>query len=128
MRNNTEGWQDLEKENPEAFNDIMLFFRKLKRATEGIQMEMAICLLQDDKFKQAFLEAENKPEEYAMKVIDANVRQFVSIMPLALANGVNPIMTLLSSHSAVTGDTLIDKIITRLNEEGLEESDESDLI
>jgi hypothetical protein len=124
MTNNENNWRDIEKEDPEAFKIMMGFFRKLKAVTEDIQVEMSLELLKDEAYRKVFNEADGKPEEYSMALIDKYVRLFVSIIPIALANGVNPIMTILSSHSAITGDPLIDNIISKLNEETLEESAE----
>jgi hypothetical protein len=121
MITNKEKWRDLEKDNPELFRDLLTFFRKLMLVSEDIQMEMSLHLLKDEEFSNKLKEFNNKPEEKIMEFIDNQVKVFVSMIPFALSNGVNPIMTILGAHSAVTGDPLIDSLIKKLNEENLEE-------
>lgn len=109
--------------NPTKFDEALKFLGKIERITGDILTEISVELLADDKFKARFNKDTAKSEEEMMKMINRGVKVFLGIIPLALSNGVNPLMTILSSHSLITKDPFIAAVISKLNEETLSDAE-----
>jgi hypothetical protein len=108
-------------ENPEQFERMLDFFRDMESVTSEIQQEMVEALMKNERFRKKMEADQQRSEEWMMAHIDRGVRQFVSIMPLALVNGINPFISAMSLHSALTKNPMIAAIIEALNEESLNE-------
>lgn len=119
MNDAPDPWPDIERDDPEEFDRLLRIFRLIAETTEGLQAEIACKLLEKPRFKAHFEKEAKGSESAQMDKINHAIKAFVGVMPLALSNGVNPILSALSAHSALIGDPLVSKLIARLNEQTL---------
>lgn len=112
-------WPDPKTMDPERFEHLLGFFREMRNLTGQLQREIATSLLKDPKFNERIERDKKRSEEWMMGQIDMGIRAFTGIIPMALINGVNPFMSVLTMHTGITGDPLIQALIDELNFEVL---------
>ena len=110
-------WPDPEEADPEQFAESLRVIRDTVSLLGAMQNEMALAITQDPRSKELNQKWQNASEQRMMDFLDAAVKNFVGALPVATANGVNLFASVMSCHSALTGDPLVRKLIERLNEE-----------
>lgn len=110
-------WPDPEEADPEQFAEALATFRDMLDLLSSMQTEMALAITQHPGSREHNLKWQKASEQRMMDFLDGAVKNFVGALPVATANGVNLFASVMSCHSALTGDPLVRKLIERLNEE-----------
>jgi hypothetical protein len=90
--------------------------------TARIQLEISAHLLSNKGYKESYDHLPTSENE-VLELLDSSISKFVKLMPLASMNQVNLFMSLLSTHSTITGNPRIKLIIKELNDEILSQDD-----
>lgn len=118
-----EHWPDPELADPEQFADSLKMLRNVLNLLGALQSEMSLAITQDPRSKELNQKWQQASEQKMMDLLDSSVKHFVGALPIATANGVNLFASVISCHSALTGDPLVRKIIEKINEEVMSNQD-----
>jgi endonuclease IV len=69
----------------------------------------------DPAVRRKLVEQIKLPEHELMKIIDKALNHFLNTLPLATQLGENLFLTALGKHSGLTGDPLMNQIISAIN-------------
>jgi hypothetical protein len=97
-------------------NNLVSLFQQFNDVTGKLQVEMSAALVANEANRIDLCQWLKKPEEAMQHQLNKAVFAFVGAMPLASMNGVNLFMEAMLLHVQLTGDPMIEQVVTKINE------------